>query len=258
MMNAKHILVDYDCLQDTRLGLLNYHNPDEAIYYLRNYKEWHERIVDESRTFNRETFALLYKEREDHPEEFLAVPMTSIILIIQKLLDAHARDTNARFYNSKIGLKINIYPYLFSEEVKDLLRRTIFSHLINVPLLDIDFVRMAPEDLTPDLLVRDYLFYYCYSIDDFLAAQIENLTKLAIPNISVISPKLFLNYNPEKDAEKLAELETKIGEKDIFEFISKELAPLINIEFIDVSFFSFLPVPTAEEYALIKESIPKT
>ena len=84
-MNINHkpkkILVDYDCLQDTRLGVLNKHDPDEAIYYLRNYQEWHSRIVDETRKIDRDTFSLFYADRENHPEEFLSVPITPIILI---------------------------------------------------------------------------------------------------------------------------------------------------------------------------------
>ena len=251
---SKNILIDYDCLQDTRLGVLNLHSPEEAIYYLDHHEEWVSRETDCSKKIDPLTFALFYKERADHPEEVLAVPMTPLILMINKILEEHAKYSDARFYNSRLGIHVNTYPYLFSPIVSDLLRRTIFTHLEGVPVTDVTMVSLRPKDITPDKLVNDYPFYYTYSLEDWLEVNGNSLVDKPVPLANIIAPRIYKKYNKET----INKLKEDLNGGDVFDFITKEHAPLISLSFLTLDYFSFLPVPTQEEFNSIIANKPKT
>ena len=51
-MTVLKVLVDYDTLQDTRLGVLQYHNKAEALYYINNQHAWHNRIMDKTNSID--------------------------------------------------------------------------------------------------------------------------------------------------------------------------------------------------------------
>ena len=248
-MTVLKVLVDYDTLQDTRLGVLQYHNKAEALYYINNQHAWHNRIMDKTNSIDLKTFELFYANRAETPEEVLATPITPMIFIIAKLVKENIDNADSRFYDTRMGIHINIWPYEMSHSVRETLRLTLFKYLDVGPIVDLSIVRLPPKDITPRRLFEEYQIYYTYGLKEWIAAQGEELLKFQIPNNVIVTPKLFRNddHDVMREVEKHRDTDC-----DLFDAIAREHRGLIDIQFLDVSYFSFMPLPEDNDVEFIQ------
>ena len=239
------ILVDLDSLQDTRFGVLTTHFPNVANALLDDQYTWLNREEDKVNGVDKDVFSVLYGGRANDPETVLGnSPPTAIPLIINRAIAEHTASADTQFYESRLKVHINAWPYKFTHEVKDVLCRTVYEWIKVGHIADIRVVDYSPEELSSKFIAESgYDILYMYDLKKWVEAQGESLVKFVIPAVTIVSPRIIRN----RDEALLAEVPTKFKDRDMFETISEELRYIIGMDFIDLSYFSFIPIPTEAE-----------
>ena len=240
------ILVDLDSLQDTRFGVLGNHFPNIARSLLDDQYRWLNRTSDHVDGVDDDVFRTLYADRMNNPDKVLGnSPLTSIPAILSKHILAHSGSADAQFVGSRLRLHINTWPYQFTEEVTDIFVRTLATWLKGTEYLtEIKAVYLPPSALTPRYIMEmGYDVLYMYDLLAWINAQGEALIKLVLPTISLVTPRLMRN----PDAEELKLIPAAFKGRDLFTTLTEELRYIIDLDFLDASYFSFVPVPTAQD-----------
>lgn len=239
------ILVDLDSLQDTRFGVLTTHFPNIANALLDDQYKWLYRTEDVVPGVDKEVFSTLYNGRAANPETILGnSPVTAIPLIINRAVAEHAASADTQFYNSRLKVHINVWPYKFTDEVKDVLCRTVYEWIKLGYIADIRVVDYSPAELSSKFIIEcGYDILYMYDLKAWIVAQGEALVKFVVPTVTIVSPRIIRNH----DKQLLSEVPAKFKDRDLFETLSEELRYIVGMDFIDLSYFSFIPIPTEAE-----------
>ena len=225
-MHITKILVDLDCIVDSRLGTLYKGWPSkideilESDYYKREADDWSDLGID------KKEYDEAYNNRDI--ETLKNSYKTNFInKLIKKIIDLDAsRITNPRVGN--IHLNINFHPYKLPDAVvKKYI--DIFTYIMP-PTIVIKAVNMPFKDISLNLLRQEYGGYYLYSFNDWYVAQYENLKNQFAPDVAVSIPKLFPSKDsiPTKD-----DLEDCIV-KDPFASLYLSLADRFRLEINDI------------------------
>lgn len=250
--NVSAILVDIDAIQDTALGVIAHYDEDTGIRLINDQAFWHSRVIEgDGCLITPEIFDKIYAERAEHgPQVLGASPLTPIVLIIAQMLSKHGVDADARFYDSKMSVDINIWPYEMTAEVRDLYQRTAYPWFSGGPCLAVNIVRLSPEDLTPQMLQSKYSVWYTRDIRPWFKANGEKLVNYVIPLFSIIAPRI-LRLSPTVN---LNNIPSNRRNDDLFTETSKLHQGLIDLTFLDVVNFSYIPVPEESDLKLLQES----
>jgi hypothetical protein len=240
-----NILVSLDDLQDTRIGTLYYHDPEAAIDLINNQEKWLFRTVDRTDKIDLRTFKLLYDRRTENAEAILgASPVTSIALLINKVLTENTSNADALFYESKLGVHVNIWPYSMTEDVQDVLRRTLFQWFYSGEIYELRIVSISPSELSPQkILNEEYVIIYTYDMTEWIRHHGKGFFTAAMPTLTVVAPRLLRDDNPEHIRAIMEDKE----QRDVFDIVADHMGHIFEVTFLDVSYFSFIPVPTGKE-----------
>jgi hypothetical protein len=240
-MSIRRLLIDYDCLQDTRLGVIR--NIDEDIvvhlvknddYWLRDNDNW-EKLTGGRLT--NEQFQEAYAARggENTHLTLNASFETGIFPFIMHLLvEADIiQQNNLTAFNDELGLAINIWPYVLNfqqkQELIQITREKYGSELHVV------VESHSPEQLTPEFMYGLYGGYLCYSYQDWVKLHYRDLALARMPDFNFIHPKLF-----EKDVEHL-DIEQRKWELLRFR---ADWQSMMDFDYIDSKWFSLVRIDT--------------
>ena len=112
------VIIEIDCLLDTRLGTLAKFNPDLANAILTDTENlYHERKTDDFPGISRETFYSLYHDR-DIETMFNSRPTNIIKFLIKNHLEL-ATNLRSQAKNETLVYQINVFPYLLTPVEKE-------------------------------------------------------------------------------------------------------------------------------------------
>lgn len=229
MALIKRVLIDLDCLLDTRLGLINHLNPEVASriakqehYWSRDFTDWE--LLTEGEITN-EQFNTAWKERGN--DVIKQSMMTSIFLPLESTLATHRINKEEGLSDFDVALVINEWPYTLSDDVHDAIKEAVRFHLSGNPL--VIFTRTSLDELTPQHMVDNYHQVYMFDFLPWIKRHGFALEKIHAPDLTVVVPRLF-DQDPH-------DLDTEQKKKDIF-FFQMITRYYFELQFIEVEYFS--------------------
>lgn len=229
MSTIRRVLIDLDCLLDTRLGIIHQLCPEAALdiaqsdhYWLRDYTDWEE--LTHGRVTNEE-FKEAWLNRDN--DVILNSMMTSIFLPLESTLANHRINKEEGISEYDIALVINEWPYVLGDEVKETIKEAIKFHLSGSP--SVIFTRTTLDDLTPVHIVDNYHHVYMFDFLRWIKRHGFGLEKIHAPGLTVVVPRLF-DINPR-------ELDTEAKKKEIFLF-QMVTRYYFEVQFIEAEYFS--------------------
>lgn len=228
-MYTRRILVDIDCLLDTRLGLIRTRHPeklqhvDSDIYRKRMSEVWAKAIgiSDWDAEYATRDVTVLANSR---PTSFVAV-LTEVIeqeLLAMKLGQPTEPPT----------LSVNYSPYALSVEERREFERA-FCDLF--PVIKVEVVNRPLSSLDPLTLARNWDCWFMYDWYGWIQTNMSRLQN-RIPKFVINRPALFTSEMTPEVAETLKELEG-----NPFDELKRALAEFITVDTLDAATFSEEP-----------------
>jgi len=233
--SAFNLLLDMDCLFDTRMGTLLDVAPDLASTL--SVKAYRQRQLDDFTTVTEgkvstEAFQARYATRD------LEILKKSLITGIVPILITYVEGLQERLFRkidvSGINIDLNIYPYTLPGPLLE----SIQNHLraLFPPFVEIGVGRYGPEQLTPEFFDLYYNGWVTYDLHAWLAQHHDALLIKPLNQLSVIIPKLFTKEPGEHEN---TEDETFKGadRHGLFEMVMEDF---LHLEHIPVEDFCYL------------------
>jgi len=225
-----NLLVELDCLLDTRLAVLYRH--DIKAFEKAMKSQYPGRVIDAFSGINATEFRKLYKKRDKSDLKnalgtgFVSVIKDFTISTLQNNLDTPFRMAPV--------ITINTYPYDLTEKELELVIMSIARK--TKELADVTVVNISPEDLTPLYIKSMYSMVAMYDYVEWLEIHSANgnLKKTTCPDIGLLAPELFYLDLPSK--EEISKI--KATGKSPFEAMEELVSPLIALKFMPAEFFS--------------------
>lgn len=235
-MSSVKMLVDLDCILDTRLGVAESLQPGLANTLLGN--DWSNRTRDnliwELGSFTEAEYKEAYGRRD---YKVLAKSLrTGITSFIDHELTEFTYTHDVDKGEISYAVNVNVYPYILSKsEAKELVRtvRVLIPSVSKVELFSLD-----PRMLSGDWLVgSEYTHYYTYDINLWLKRHSTKVISSPVPRLSVIGPRLRENELDElSDKEK--ELAMTISP---WESMEQSFSFYLMLRYIEVAHFCLDP-----------------
>lgn len=224
------MLVELDCILDTRLGTIGKFGKEEYLGALTH--GYFSRTSDHFFGIDPETYQRLYRERDA-----VTLSMSNITHIVSVVKDFVKRVNTISATAPVIRvprIDVNLYPYNPPQRVKDMIEESL--RVLLEERVDIGFVRYSPDDLHHDLVSLNYDHLIMYDVGAWVTAQAHNWKKIgkAHPNVTLFMPILC-------HAKNIADVPDDVPV--MAEQVDRALTPLINIMQIPVVFFSSVVNP---------------
>lgn len=192
------VYVELDALLDTRLPTLGLISPQSGIDCFEDSRYFN-RVIDDFTEIcgiGKDAFRLVYAKRD--ADVVRASFITEIPFILNELVLKLERETIDTPFISRVKVDVNIYPYVFDDEEKDLLALAVMARC-GVET-EVKCIRAPPEALTP-LFVRDrYSGMILYNFRDWMRHHLEAFKTAKMPRVSVLAPALYHDVVPADDA----------------------------------------------------------
>lgn len=223
------VMVYLDALLDTRIAVLNRHDPKLAVRLMGSVDYWARDSDDFSAMGGPglEEFKKLYDARDDSiVMESLRTTMPLVVKDQMTKLEIIQEQTP---FISGLGMELNIWPYeLDPESHKDLVLAMMNYGAINViPRI----VRISPKDLTQAMLRERYSGVIMYDFHDWLKHHSGTMQALTTYQITVIAAEL--RHGKKHTADELIaeglrpDIDTfRLTETVFREFFALELYPV--------------------------------
>lgn len=228
------LLVELDCLLDTRLGTLI--KMDESVaekvvqsnYQVRDSDRWNELVSD----VEQEDYDYLYRKRD--VETLKLSKLTSMIPMLGKMVADIQESALNDIEDDRVQIHINSHPYKLSKLDQEALKDALLFHLGGV--VELTFVNIPLIGLMPDMIGDTYDGVILYDIDSWLKKHQGALMENRIPGVVFMCPAIYFNEKPNAD-----QLREEIGE-DVtpFQAIEMVLSEYMSLRLIDVSNFSLI------------------
>jgi hypothetical protein len=212
------ILIDLDCMIDTRLSTL-INNFPTLTAKLVTEKKYHSRTSDDYLCIDHRVFYKLYDKRDN---ENIRIPIRTNILPI---LNEYCCDVKKDMYMKQedmLTVYVNTYPYILDYNEEELIKFGLMNRLPSG--VNVEIVSMS--NVTPRWLDENVRAFMTYDGMRWLNKQVAkgNFIGYSIPNVTLITPALFNGGLPE-DVDGVLE-ETR-----------ESLSLYIGINFVTVEFF---------------------
>lgn len=225
------LLVELDCLLDTRLGTLATYFSEETVLHVLKHG-YHDREFDVFDGVDYDEFMDHYRNRGrtvlQNSIRTNFIPMMTEF--IQETLNNNVNTPH--IYLPKII--VNIYPYHLNTEEIRLIRDVVIK--MTRQSADVELINLPHSELTPGYLETEVSAMALYDYDQWLEAQSLNdaFRKKACPQIGLFAPALY-KKRALTDEDRRIHSQLKMPP---FEYLARQLAPFIRTIFIPVSMFS--------------------
>lgn len=237
---VKRLLVELDCLLDTRLGTIErLHSPSAAKLYLG--KEYYDREIDDwalltEGVVSKTAFEESYRERDTKTLE-LSRPtrMLGFLSRLTRELDM-AKITAPDV--EKVEVSVNIYPYQLTPREREVLETLVYSYCSLGT--EVKTTSLSYEEITPSLMRDSYDGVILYEFDRWFTLHAKELNTVLIPRNSLFSPALYIKPPEELFKEAPEEFE------GISPFAQLEMSMIerLGLELLRAREFSILPMST--------------
>lgn len=235
MTESFRILVDIDCLLDTRIGAASMLSPEHTAKVLG--ESWSKRtkdsvILDGAPFSSQDYNTLLNSGSKDVLKHSLPTLMTNFIY--GTIRDYDMEPTTGSSYN-KHHVVVNLAPYSFSKEECDLLIEILESRIPNAESVTVTAVPL--HLLTPAYLRSTNVTHYIrYDLQTWLDMYVEILLGDPIPSIFMHCPKLLVKEVSEMDNPD--EVSEALKSMSPYEAMELQFAMYVALRFIDAGYFS--------------------
>ena len=241
------LLLNLDCLLDTRLGTLLNIDKDICTRVITNGNVYFDRQEDRFETITPEEFYSFYHRR--NKLVLASSPMTRMIEFMQEfILGTIKNNYNSPFsYTPKI--LINLAPYKLNKHEQEQLYKSIVHHTDDKALIEL--IDMSIEELTPKFINDNISIFLMYEYKDWLEFHAESkaLEKHPCTEVGLLVPSIFFNHMPTpQDQKKL--LKHKMTPFEALEFLAK---PFVSLKVIRTSVFS---MPISHLETILANNIP--
>lgn len=223
------MLVELDCLLDTRLAILFGLGENFAKRAIDN--GYYDRLIDDFPNVPFEEFVQLYKNREKNV--LRNAMLTKVVFLMREFVMATTHQILTSPFHMKPAIIVNTYPYEFSNEEAEVLISVVVS--MTSGMADVELVRMSPEQITPAYVKKHLSLVVMYEYPEWLElhAENENFKKVTCPEVTLIGPALFFKRPTKKELE-----ETHRTGINPFKAVEEMVSPIIGLRLIDAENFS--------------------
>lgn len=230
------MLVELDCIFDTRLGTLAKFGLD--VYRDVQLKGYYNRVSDHFPGVDDAEFKKLYRERDA-----VTLSMSGITHVVSIVRDFVSRVHNLSATSpiKKIPrVDINLHPYNPPQSTLDLIEKAL--RVLIKDRFDLGYVKYSPEDLHYDLIKHTYDHAVMYNIGLWISAQGEDWEKRnrAHSDLTVFIPLLAHGSNKEEIPSDISNLA---------EEFERTISPLVNVMQMPVVLFSQVASPFTSVYS---------
>lgn len=235
-MEARTMLVELDCLLDTRLGVISHIDPEAATELL--FKDYRGREIDDFETLtdgkvSNDAFRAAWEARD------VTVLVDARCTALVALLDMFISDLEDQVVNSpeydRTRLDVNVYPYQLTEEEKDMMITAIMAYAgIQT---QVKIVSIPPEHITPKAIRDNWHVVVMYDFDGWFTLHVDALNKLRIPKHTIIAPAL---YREQPDPEKITV--EAMPDKTPFELMEMSVIDRMGLELLEPRLFSLIDI----------------
>lgn len=240
------ILIELDCLLDTRIGTVARISNDLAIGALK--QNYHKRIEDKFPDVDMVLYKDLYDNRN---EETLKVStITTFLPLLKHLCSLITEEAISRPFHSGPEVIINIYPYQLSSEVTEAIQAAVMRWVgIMTP---ISIRRINPKEMSPSFC-QDFSLLVMYDPTIWFNENLEALLKEPIRDVALYIPQLLRNkVETEEELKSLTE-----EFMDPISALELILKPFVDVTFLEVYFYSiFDPKAIIDFSAFNFSSVP--
>lgn len=246
------ILVDFDSIVDTRLGVLSMLDAKAAIE-IANHPDYRKRSTDDFSTLcGRVRFPDYRKAWEDRTENILfgdnGKESNCVFTNIFPFLRAMCIDMCADFVETGDKtefpkLVINTYPYVLNENEERDIAGVVSSYI--GPYAEVSCVFKPFDEMSLKwIFTEGFVNIVLYSALDWLQPIIKEASEesFKIPSVVVHTPGLVRTLWEADEA--LAALKQAESELGLFQSVQQILAPIIGITFLEPYMFSMFDVET--------------
>lgn len=239
------LLIELDCLLDTRLATIARISEQSAVEVLKNdyhkrKADWFEPVVDMA------MYTSLYKARDVETLK-LAHPTEGFRFVREmvKLYREQAVDTNSP-YSGKIKIVVNTFPYQLNAELTDLIGRALAVRF--GAIASCELVSLSPAELTPELVRARYCMLMMYEYDPWLSMHydidpaklsseaMKQVLKSLLLDVTLFAPAVFYKKPPTQDEVEEVMKETHHP----LEVIEMMGTTMIGLHLLDVTSFSVI------------------
>lgn len=235
--NIRRVLVEVDCLLDTRIATLENMGADVADKVLRNGYLKRDRddygILSDG-LITHDDFLDAYVSR-DQTVLKRARP-THIIDLLREIVDELDTQKSTTPFVDRTIVYINVYPYRLSEDEKNVMTLAIGHFLTKETWVEITSI--SPMELTPSVIGEKYDGVIIYNFDGWFIEHAKTLDTVIIPQNKMYAPAFFVK---EYTAQEQQELEEELKALNIgtpFEYLERAVASRLDLELLRAELFS--------------------
>lgn len=227
-LSKKFLLVDLDCLFDTRLPMTCLIDP-EGMNRMLGLKQYNKRKKDVFGNIPEALFKRIYETRTKHILE--AAKPTPMIEFIKELYADMAFDVSRLAYHFDVGIFINMYPYNFDDSELDSFK-VLFNRIYKN--ITIEFVNKSISELTPSFVRKHIGTMIKYDILYWLEyhTAMLNIFQNHIFGIPLIAPMIGAGSVLKKDINQ-----------EYFKLVRKNNSKVAHLEFLPVYMYSYSDEP---------------
>lgn len=232
------ILIELDTLLETRLGTVDFINPEWANKLAMS--GYQHRLSDDFNMFVPEIDMVKYKEayaKRDWQVLARSAP-TEFSVDLTRILDELLFDPKRLSPNATMEIHVNIYPYDLTDEEKVAMVESI--HEVTHTVFFIKLVSIPPYSITLELIKsNNWVAIFTYDLNLIMSNMItmESIRgKTRCNNVMLYAPHLTIDFDELKST---VEETTAAGQKfEPFMHTSLILSPFITVEFVSSEYYS--------------------
>jgi hypothetical protein len=230
-MSTVSILIEIDALLDTRLAVMDRLDPEAAVRLASN-PDYYTRMIDHMEPLcgiDEATYQEAWNKRSfEDLKHALATPMVDFLHY--QALDL-ARKVKLEPTVEGAEYVINLFPYRIPLPDETALHNALsqrFGHAVPIKL-----VFLSPKEIEPLQVRSKYAGLVFYNHHLWIRTHQEVLTKIGIPQITLVVPKLCYEKVPTEEEQKL-DIDRPM---DIWTFTAKMSAEAFGTEFMEVEMY---------------------
>lgn len=241
------LLIQLDCLLDTRLATISKCNPSIAKEIVQTdelLQKYRQRVSDEMESIHpgidQNRFNQAYKERD--VETLMASGPTELQFLLGVMIEDMEREANRGSpLVTGVEIDVNVWPYKLNQEERDMIAAAVTARAgIETPVRTIE---IPTRELTSYFIKeRGWVAIIHYSLEEWIKETFvrydPNNPPTCIPSVNFITPRLLMKTEGiENTTERLSPTGQTI---DPFDSIRWWLSKLIGVSFTEIGAFSLM------------------
>lgn len=229
----KFILINLDCLLDTRQGTLLTISP-EVAYEITSKEDYHARESDEfvSEQYGTLSTELFEQVKEKFKHEIIFKSLkTKMYLFLQELIDGYVKLALTTPHVSTITLEVNLYPYQFTDTQVEYLMKALIAHLGNAAAISI--VNFDIKQMPLKAIAEKYESVIMYNPVEWLNQRHNELKVGTMKDLTLYIPRM-------NTVRALTDKERKSISKnvsDVYKFTEMIFAGFVRLNYVPVEYY---------------------